>query len=50
MVGLVPLLLEENQFVQQFVVLQILMLLELILALIMTQLMETDVIQIVNKN
>ena len=50
MVGLVPLLLEESQFVQQFVVLQVLGLLELRLALIMTQIMGTDVIQIVNKN
>ena len=50
MVGLVPLLLEESQFVQQFVVLQVLGLLELRLALIMTQIMGTDVIQIVSKN
>ena len=50
MVGVVPLLLEESQFVQQFVVLLIHMLLELILALIMTETMETDVIQIVSKN
>ena len=49
-VGFVQLLLEENQFVQHNVLLQILMLLELILAQILTQIMGTDVIQIVNKN
>ncbi len=50
MVGLVPLLLEESQFARQSAVLQILMLLELTLALMMTQLMGTDVIQIVKQN